>query len=72
MVAGVPLHQGLALGVRLPGVPGPHRRDFYGYRDFAPYVRDADICRQVKEFAVAKTTELLRSRVSTPGATAAQ
>ena len=34
---------------------------FYGYRDFAPYVRDSDICRQVKEFAVAKTTELLRA-----------
>jgi hypothetical protein len=34
--------------------------DFYGYRDFAPYVRDAAICRQVKEFAVAKTTELLK------------
>ncbi len=33
---------------------------FYGYRDFAPYVRDAEICRRVKEFAIAKTTDLLR------------
>lgn len=33
--------------------------NFYGYRDFAPYVWDAEICRRVKEFAVARTTELL-------------
>lgn len=36
-------------------------RDFYGYRDFAPFVRDAGICRRVKEFAVAKAAELLRA-----------
>ncbi len=34
-------------------------RTFSGYRDFAPYVRDAEVCRRAREFAVATTTKLL-------------